>query len=86
MRLLPFILFLFVIDIYFYLGTLSIVNKYFNNNIVYKLLYWIFSILIYIGLIYVADNLSKLTPSLRSNNVIYTSLFFVIFLSKLIGS
>jgi len=87
MKLLSIIIFLFLVDIYFYLGTLSLINKFFNNPFFYKLLYWFLSISIYIGVIYVANTFSQTTPSVRlNNNVIYTSLFFVLFISKLIGS
>jgi len=87
MKLLPIILFLFVIDIYFYFGTLSIITKFFSYAILYKLLYWFLSIAIYIGVIYIASTFNKATPSIRlNNNIIYTSLFFVLFFSKLIGS
>jgi len=87
MKLLLIIFFLFVIDIYFYLGTLSIVNKFLTNVLLYKLLYWFLSIAIYIGVIYVATTFSQATPSVRlNNNVIYSSLFLILFISKLIGS
>ena len=87
MKLLPIILFLFVIDIYFYFGTLSIITKFFSYAILYKLLFWFLSIAIYIGVIYIASTFNKATPSIRlNNNIIYTSLFFVLFFSKLIGS
>ena len=87
MKLLAIIFFLFLIDIYFYLGTLSIIDKFFNNTIFYKLLYWFLSISIYIVIIYVVNTYSNTTPSVRlNNNVIYSSFFAILFISKLIGS
>ena len=87
MKLLVILLFLFVIDIYFYLGTVSIINKFLNNEIFYKLLYWLISIVIYIVIFNVYINYSQSTPSVRStNNVIFTSLIGILFISKLVGS
>ena len=87
MKLLAIIFFLFLIDIYFYLGTLSLIDKFFNNTIFYKLLYWFLSISIYIVIIYVVNTYSNTTPSVRlNNNVIYSSFFAILFISKLIGS
>jgi len=87
MKLLLIILFLFLIDIYFYLGTVSTVNKFLNNDFFYKLLYWLISIVIYIVIVNVSINYSQSTPSVRSsNNIIFTSLIGILFISKLIGS
>ena len=87
MRLLLIILFLFTIDIYFYLGTVSITKGLTYNGLIYKVLYWIFSILVYLGIIYIVLTYDTHTYSVRSsNNIIYTSLFFILFASKLIGS
>jgi len=87
MKLLVILLFLFVIDIYFYLGTVSIINKFLNNEIFYKLFYWVLSIFIYVIIVNVSINYSQSTPSVRStNNVIFTSLIGILFISKLIGS
>jgi len=87
MKLLAIIFFLFLIDIYFYLGTLSIIDKFFNNTIFYKLLYWFLSISIYIVIICVVNTYSNTTPSVRlNNNIIYSSFFAILFISKLIGS
>jgi len=87
MKLLTIIILLLLIDIYFYLGTISVIEKFFNNTIFYKLLYWFLSISIYIVIIYVVNTYSNTTPSVRlNNNVIYTSFFAILFISKLIGS
>ena len=53
MKLLVFILILFILDIYFYLGTVSLFNKSFNYQFVYKLIYWLTSILVYLAIIYI---------------------------------
>ena len=87
MKIFVIISFLFFLDLYFYLGTASIVNKFFSNNILYKFFYWIVSIIVYSGIIYIALNYNEKTPSVRfNNNVIYTSFFFILFCSKFIGS
>ena len=87
MKLLTIIILLLLIDIYFYLGTISVIEKFFNNTIFYKLLYWFLSISIYIVIIYVVNTYSNTTPSVRlNNNVIYSSFFAILFISKLIGS
>ncbi len=87
MKLLIFIFFLFILDLYFYLGTVSVFNKLYSNGFIYKIFYWIISLSIYLGIIYIAINYTKKTPSIRFNdNVIYSSLFFILFISKFIGS
>ena len=87
MKLFFLISFLFLLDLYFYLGTESIVNKLLNNNIIYKIIYWLICVLIYIGIIHIVLTYNQRTPSVRFNdNIIYTSLFFVLFISKFIGS
>ena len=87
MILITLISFLFLLDIYFYRGTSSIVNKIFGNRMIYKAFYWTVSILVYIGIIYIVITYNKKTPSIRFNDqIIYTSLFFVLFISKLIGA
>ena len=86
MKLLFIILFLFVIDIYFYTGTISTLTKFFNNPIIYKLVYWFLSIAVYVVIIYISITYTRTTPSIRlNNNVIFTSLIGVLFISKLIG-
>jgi len=87
MKLLTIIFFLFVIDIYFYTGTISTITKFFNNPIIYKLVYWFLSIAVYVVIIYISITYIRTTPSIRlNNNVIFTSLIGVLFISKLIGS
>ena len=87
MKLLFIIFFLFVVDIYFYTGTISTITKFFNNPIIYKLVYWFLSIAVYVVIIYISITYTRTTPSIRlNNNVIFTSLIGVLFISKLIGS
>jgi len=87
MKLLAIILFLLVIDIYFYTGTISTITKFFNNPIIYKLVYWSLSLAVYLVIIYISITYTRTTPSIRlNNNVIFTSLVGVLFISKLIGS
>jgi len=86
MKLIILFLFLFLIDIYFYLGTNSEVNKIIDNKYIYKIAYWTISILVYMGISYIVITYNKKTPSVRLNdNIIYTSLFFILFISKIIG-
>ena len=87
MKLIILIGCLFLLDIYFYLGTVSVVNKLWNYKIIFKIIYWLISILVYAGIIYLVVTYNKTTPSVRFNdNIIYTSLFFILFTAKLIGS
>ena len=87
MKLFFLIFFLFILDLYFYIGTMSFFNKILNNKILYKVVYWLISSLIYLVIIYVVLTYNKKTPSIRFNDsIIYTSLIFVFIISKLIGS
>lgn len=87
MKLIIIILFFFLLDLYFYIGTAPLINKILNNNNIYKILYWITCLLAYISIIYIVITYNKKTPSIRLNdNIIYTSIFFVLFISKAIGS
>tara|TARA_Y100000588_G_C14175812_1_gene891282 strand:- start:9 stop:1244 length:1236 start_codon:yes stop_codon:yes gene_type:complete len=87
MKLIAFIFSLFLLDLYFYLGTASIANRLLNNVFIYKIIYWLLSLLVYLGIIYIVLTYNTKTPSIRFNdNVIYTSFFFILFSSKLIGS
>ena len=87
MKLILFLFFLFLLDMYFYMGTMSIVNKLLGNKIIYKTVYWVICILIYLTIIYVVLTYNKTTPSIRFNDrIVYSSLVFIFFISKLIGS
>ncbi len=87
MKLIILIGCLFLLDMYFYLGTVSVVNKLWNYKIIFKIIYWLISILVYTGIIYIVVTYNKTTPSVRFNDsIIYTSLFFILFTTKLIGS
>ena len=88
MKILIIIVFLSIIDFYFYLGTISIIDKLFNNPIFYKILYWFLCIAVYILIIYVvyAYREGDTFKSSSFNNIVYTSLFFVLLISKLFGS
>ena len=88
MKLIFFISFLFLLDLYFYLGTVSAVWKLLDSRLIYKIFYWGICILVYLGIIYISLNYTKNnTPSnTLNNNIIYSSLFFILFISKLIGS
>lgn len=63
------------------------INKILNNNNIYKVIYWTVCLLAYLGIIYIVITYNKKTPSIRFNdNILYTSIFFILFISKLIGS
>ena len=86
MKLTILITILFLLDIYFFLGTASVINKLLKNELIYKVIYWTISIFIYLGIVYIVITYNKKTPSIRlNNNIVYTSLFFIIFISKLVG-
>ena len=59
MKLTILITILFLFDIYFYLGTASVVNKLFKNELIYKLIYWAISTFIYLGIIYIVITYNK---------------------------
>ena len=86
MKIFFVLLILILIDIYFYFGTSSVVNFSINNIKLYKFIYWIVSLLIYTAIIYVILTYEKKTPSIRFNDsIFYSSLVFIIFISKFIG-
>ena len=66
-----------------YTGTISTITKFFNNPIIYKLVYWFLSIAVYVVIIYISITYTRTTPSTRlNNNVIFTSLIvFYLFLN-----
>ena len=89
MKVLFFILFLAFIDIYFYLGTISIIDKWFKNPIIYKIVYWLLSFSVYLFILYVVyiytEGYTDKSLSFNNKNIVYTSLFFVVLISKFIG-
>jgi len=87
MKLLVFILVLLLLDLYFYFGIYSVFSKFFKYGIIYKVIYWLISALAYLAIFYIVFTYNEKTPSVRFNdNIIYTSLIFVLFISKFIGS
>ena len=85
MKILLIIFFIFVIDLYFYLGTISTIKSLVNNSI-YPIFYWLISALIYAAILYVFLNYEKRTPSTRFNDsIVYSSLVFIVFIAKFIG-
>ena len=86
MKLFFLLLLLFITDLYFFLGTSSLVNKILNNKIIYPLIYWLISSLVYIYLIYIVLNINNNEHDNVSFNILYTSLFFILFSTKFIGS
>jgi len=87
MKLFIIICFLFLFDLYFYLGTSSVVNKLISNSSFYKVSYWFVSVAIYSTIVYISVTYTKKTPSIRFNDsVIYTSLIGIVFIAKFVGS
>ena len=86
MKLFFLLLLLFITDLYFFLGTSSLVNKILNNKIIYPLIYWLISSLVYIYLIYIVLNINNNEHDNVSFNILYTSLVFILFSTKFIGS
>ena len=83
MRITLFILFLFLLDYYFYKATS--IRMFVRGNVI-SIIYWVFSFFVYIIMIYVFLNYEKKTPSVHfNNNVIFSSIIFISFISKLIG-
>ena len=86
MKIITVFFILILIDLYFYFGTSSVINFSINNIKLYKFIYWFISLLIYIAIIYVILTYEKKTPSIRFNDsIFYSSLVFIIFISKFIG-
>ena len=54
---------------------------------IFKISYWILSLIVYVAIIYLILYSDKTTPSIKfNNNIIYSSLFFIFFFSaKLVG-
>ena len=86
MKLIFLISLIFIIDIYFFLSTITYFNIHSIARLIYVCLYWLISISIYVILIYLILY-AKETANTENfnNNVIYSSLFFIFFFSKLIG-
>ena len=79
MKVILLIIFLLIIDFYFYLGTLSLISRTIENIFIYKLVYWVVSFSIYIGVIYFLILENKNTGVVRSEYiVIYISFIFML--------
>ena len=86
MKLIFLISLIFIIDIYFFLSTITYFNIHSIGRSIYAFLYWLISISLYIILIYLILYAKEIANTERfNNNVIYSSLFFIFFFSKLIG-
>ncbi len=69
------------------MGTAPIINKISNNSSIYKTIYWFICVLAYSVIIYIVITYNTKTPSIRFNDhIIFTSIFFILFISKFIGS
>ena len=86
MKFVPFFIFLVLIDLYFYFGTVTSVNKLAGNISFYKIFYWLLSVIIYSAIIYVIVTYEKTANSTGFNNTItYSSFIFIVFIAKFIG-
>ena len=70
MKFVPFFIFLVLIDLYFYFGTVTSVNKLAGNISFYKIFYWFLSVIIYSAIIYVIVTYEKTANSTGFNNTI----------------
>jgi len=85
MKFIFIISFIFLVDIYYYLGVSSVFSSSSSHSF-FKFFYWIFSLFIYFSVIYVILNYDKLTPTVNNNSrIILTSIIFISFISKFIG-
>ena len=84
MKIIFLILLLIAIDIYFYLGTVSSIKSIFNSS-VFELTYWFIAISSYVYIFYLTVFVAGSNSQHLTNNVVYQSLFFVFFFSKLTG-
>ena len=78
--------FLFLIDLYFFIGVRSLFNSTYYQGFILKFFYWIISIFIYVVVLYTMISYQKTTANVDNSPIIYTSLIFVIFISKFVGS
>ena len=86
MKLVLLFVFLLFVDIYFYFGTFSVANKLLGNQFLYKIFYLIISFFFYAGLIYMVLIYNSQTPSAQfDNSIVFSSLFFIVFISKFLG-
>ena len=75
-----------MIDLYFYFGVISFFEKQPVGQVIFKISYWLLSLIVYVALIYLILYSDKTTPSIKfNNNIIYSSLFFIFFSAKLVG-
>ena len=75
-----------MIDLYFYFGVISFFEKQPIGQVIFKISYWLLSLIVYVALIYLILYSDKTTPSIKfNNNIIYSSLFFIFFSAKLVG-
>lgn len=85
MKIIFLILLLILIDVYFYLGTLSSIKSIFHSSL-FELIYWFIAISSYLYIIYLTSFVDDSKSIYNgTNKIFYTSLFFVFLSSKLIG-
>ena len=82
MKLFFFFLFFFLLDLYFYFGISPIISGLKGEGF-YKVLYWISCVFIYLGIVYFAVNVHQ--ERHFTVHIILSSLFFIFFISKLVG-
>ena len=82
-RLVLFIGFFLILDIYLFSSISPVFNKGSLSNKLFNILYWIVSLIIYSIIIYVSINFNRRTPSVHFNNeILISSFMFIVFISK----
>ena len=85
MKIVSLLIFIFLIDLYFYFGISSLFIKLPYNNIL-KITYWLISFCVYACLLYLIIYSKETTASKTfNNNIIYSSIFFIFLSAKIIG-
>ncbi|MBR76936.1 MAG: phosphoesterase [Flavobacteriales bacterium] len=87
MKILFLLLFLFLIDYYFFLGTISVFSKNTYAHNFYKYFFWILSIFVYFSITYLIFSSRNIEDyNFNNNNIIFSTIFFIFFGAKAIGS
>lgn len=87
MKILFLILFLFVIDFYFFTGTISLFSKNTLAHNLYKYFFWIMSIFVYFSITYLIFSSRNVEDyNYQNYNILFSTVFFIFFSAKVIGS
>ena len=87
MKILFLLLFLFLIDYYFFLGTISVFSKNTYAHNFYKYFFWILSLFVYFSITYLIFSSRNVEDyNYQNNNILFSTIFFIFFSAKAIGS